>query len=88
MLLFDTLVLPYTMTIYDKGNESEIQMVVEFIKFFCKEVLFFRKNTKSLPKDIIEASRIDGLNEFQIFTKIYMHTMYLIMRYHKKVEII
>lgn len=38
-------------------------------------IFFFRQNTKSFPKDIIEASRIDGLNEFQIFTKIYMPTM-------------
>ncbi len=32
MLLCDTLVLPYTMTIYDKENMSKIQMAIEFIK--------------------------------------------------------
>ncbi|WAG48720.1 IS701 family transposase [Clostridium tagluense] len=32
MLLCDTLVLPYTMAIYDKENMSKIQMAIEFIK--------------------------------------------------------
>jgi len=32
MLLCDTLVLPYTMVIYDKENMSKIQMEIEFIK--------------------------------------------------------
>lgn len=38
-------------------------------------IFFFRQNTKSFPKDILEAGRIDGLNELQIFTKIYIPTM-------------
>ncbi|MBU3112915.1 carbohydrate ABC transporter permease [Clostridium lacusfryxellense] len=38
-------------------------------------IFFFRQNTKSFPKDILEAGRIDGLNEIQIFTRIYVPTM-------------
>jgi len=38
-------------------------------------IFFFRQNTKSFPKDIIEAGRIDGLNEIQIFIRIYVPTM-------------
>jgi lactose/L-arabinose transport system permease protein len=38
-------------------------------------IFFFRQNTKSFPKDLIEAARIDGLGEFGIFFKIYMPTM-------------
>lgn len=38
-------------------------------------IFFFRQNTKSFPKDILEAGRIDGLNELQIFTRIYIPTM-------------
>lgn len=38
-------------------------------------IFFFRQNTKSFPKDILEAGRIDGLNEFQIFLKIFVPTM-------------
>ncbi|MDD3277306.1 MAG: carbohydrate ABC transporter permease [Lachnospiraceae bacterium] len=38
-------------------------------------IFFFRQNTKTFPRELIEASRIDGLGEFKIFTKIYMPTM-------------
>lgn len=38
-------------------------------------IFFFRQNTKTFPKDLIEAARIDGLGEFQIFLRIYMPTM-------------
>lgn len=38
-------------------------------------IFFFRQSTKSFPKDLIEAARVDGLNELQIFFKIYMPTM-------------
>lgn len=38
-------------------------------------IFFFRQNTKSFPKDLIEAARIDGLGEISIFFRIYMPTM-------------
>lgn len=38
-------------------------------------IFFFRQNTKTFPKELIEAARIDGLGEFSIFTRIYMPTM-------------
>lgn len=38
-------------------------------------IFFFRQNTKSFPKELVEAARIDGLGEFRVFTKIYMPTM-------------
>ncbi|BCN29960.1 carbohydrate ABC transporter permease [Anaeromicropila herbilytica] len=38
-------------------------------------IFFFRQNTKTFPKELIEASRIDGLGEFNIFLKVYMPTM-------------
>ena len=38
-------------------------------------IFFFRQNTKTFSKELIEASRIDGLGEFAIFTRIYMPTM-------------
>jgi Transposase DDE domain len=38
MLLCDTLVMPYTMAIYDKENMSKIQMAIEFIKSLPKPV--------------------------------------------------
>lgn len=38
-------------------------------------IFFFRQNTKSFPKDILEAARIDGLSEPAIFFTMYMPVM-------------
>jgi len=38
-------------------------------------VFFFRQNTKSFSRELIQAARVDGLNEFQIFLYIYIPTM-------------
>lgn len=38
-------------------------------------IFFFRQNTKSFPKDIIAAARIDGLNEPSIFFRVYLPVM-------------
>lgn len=38
-------------------------------------IFFFRQNAKTFPKELREAARVDGLNEIQIFTRIFMPTM-------------
>ncbi len=38
-------------------------------------IFFFRQNTKSFSKDIIEAARIDGLTEPEIFLQMYLPVM-------------
>ena len=38
-------------------------------------IFFFRQNTKTFPKELLEAARIDGLGELGIFFKIYVPTM-------------
>lgn len=38
-------------------------------------IFFFRQNAMTFPKELIEAARIDGLGEFQIFARIFMPTM-------------
>lgn len=35
-------------------------------------MFFFRQNIKSFPKELVEAARIDGLNEINIFFRVYM----------------
>lgn len=37
-------------------------------------IMLFRQNSRSFPHDIIEAARIDGLTEFQIFLRMYIPT--------------
>ena len=36
-------------------------------------IMMFRTNAKAFPVDIIEAARIDGLSEFGIFFRMYIH---------------
>lgn len=38
-------------------------------------IMMFRQAARSFPHDIIEAARMDGLNEFQIFFRMFMPTM-------------
>ena len=38
-------------------------------------IMLFRQSTRSFPREMIEAARIDGLGELSIFFRIYMPTM-------------
>lgn len=38
-------------------------------------IFFFRQNTKSFPRELVQAARIDGVSEFGIFLRIYFPTM-------------
>jgi len=38
-------------------------------------IFFFRQNSKMFPRELLEAGRMDGLNEFQLFSRIYFPTM-------------
>lgn len=38
-------------------------------------IMMFRQSARSFPVDIMEAARLDGLNEFQIFCLIFIPTM-------------
>ncbi len=38
-------------------------------------IMLFRQSARSFPRDIIEAARIDGLNELQIFFTMFIPTM-------------
>jgi len=38
-------------------------------------IMLFRQSARSFPHDIIEAARVDGLNELQIFFRMFIPTM-------------
>ena len=38
-------------------------------------IMMFRQNSRNFPVDVMEAARIDGLSEFQIFFRMYMPIM-------------
>ena len=38
-------------------------------------IMYFRNSARSFPRDTLEAARIDGLNEFQIFVRMFVPMM-------------
>lgn len=38
-------------------------------------ILLFRQSSRAFPSEILEAARVDGLNEFSIYARIYLPTM-------------
>jgi lactose/L-arabinose transport system permease protein len=38
-------------------------------------IFFFRQNSMSFPLDTLQAARVDGLNEFEIYLRVYMPIM-------------
>jgi len=38
-------------------------------------IFFFLQNTKSFPRELLQAGRVDGLNEWKLFTHVYVPTM-------------
>ena len=38
-------------------------------------IFFFMQNTKSFPRELMQAGQVDGLNEWQLFIRVYMPTM-------------
>ena len=66
---FNNIKLLKGISINTSGSVIIISVATAFLIFF------FRQNTKSFPKDLIEAARIDGLGELGIFFRIYMPTM-------------
>ena len=66
---FSSIPVLKTIAINTPGAVIVIAVATAFLIFF------FRQNTESFPKELIEAARIDGLGEFGIFTRVFMPTM-------------
>ena len=60
---------------------SKAKLLNTWIGFFLPSlatpflIMYFRNSARNFPKDTIEAARIDGLNEFQIFVKMFVPMM-------------
>ncbi len=75
MIPFSALMIPLFRMFSSLGLiNTEIAVIIPGISTAFL-IFFFRQNTKSFPQEILQAARVDGLNEFQIFFKIYMPTM-------------
>jgi len=56
------------------GIDSFISLIIPSISTAFL-IFFFRQNTKSFSKEMLEAARIDGVSEMGLFFKIYMPTL-------------
>ena len=75
MIPFSALMIPLFRMFSSLGLiNTEIAVIIPSVATAFL-VFFFRQNTKSFPTEILQAARVDGLNEIQIFFKIYMPTM-------------
>ena len=60
---------------------SKLKLLNTWIGFFLPGlatpflIMYFRNSARTFPKDTIEAARIDGLNEFQIFIRMFIPMM-------------
>ena len=60
---------------------SKLKLLNTWVGFFLPSlatpflIMYFRNSARTFPKDTIEAARIDGLNEFQIFIRMFIPMM-------------
>ena len=60
---------------------SKAKLLNTWVGFFMPSlatpflIMYFRNSARTFPRDTIEAARIDGLNEFQIFVKMFVPMM-------------
>lgn len=81
-VLMLTMMVPFTATMiplyqmYAKLHllDTTLGFILPSISAFFL-IMLFRQNSRSFPKEIIEAARIDGESEFGIFFKMYVPTM-------------
>ena len=55
-----------------REKSVDLEIVWTVIPFL---ILLFRQASRSFPHELLEAARVDGLNEISIFTRIYLPTM-------------
>ena len=60
---------------------SSMKLLDSWVGFFLPSIstpfmiMYFRNSARTFPRDTIEAARIDGLNEFQIFVQMFVPMM-------------
>ena len=60
---------------------SKLKLLNTWVGFFLPSlatpflIMYFRNSARTFPRDTIEAARIDGLNELQIFIKMFVPMM-------------
>lgn len=82
MLILMTMVLPFVALMVPLFQMfSKARLLNSTLGFLLPSIstplliMMFRQNAKSFPKEIIEAARIDGLSEVQIFFRMFVPMM-------------
>lgn len=72
---FEMLMLPLYVQVNDMGlSDSYAAIFLPFLAH-ASTIFFFRQYLTGLPKEIIEAGRIDGASEYGIFFKLVLPIM-------------
>jgi len=75
MIPFAALMIPlYRMMAVNGFSNTHTAVILPTIAT-AYMIFFFRQSTKTFSIDLMNAARVDGLNELQIFLRIYMPTM-------------
>lgn len=72
---FEMMMLPLYVQINDMNLSDEYAAIVLPFMAHASTIFFFRQYISGIPKDIIEAGRIDGSSEFGIFFRLIMPIM-------------
>ncbi|WP_082926907.1 carbohydrate ABC transporter permease [Paenibacillus tuaregi] len=75
MMPFAAVMIPLFRMFSDMGLLNTPTAVVMPTITTAFMIFFFLQNTKSFPRELLQAGRVDGLTEWQLFTRIYMPTM-------------
>lgn len=72
---FEMMMLPLYTQINDMGLSNTYAAIMLPFLAHASTIFFFKQYISGIPKDIIEAGRIDGASEFGIFFKLIMPIM-------------
>lgn len=75
MIPFAAIMIPLFQLFADAGMVNSLWAVIIPAIATPFLILLFRQASRSFPHELVEAARIDGLNELSIFVRIYVPTM-------------
>jgi len=75
MMPFAAIMIPLFKMFSQWGLMNSVVAVILPTMTTAFMIFFFLQNTKSFPRELLQAGRVDGLNEWKLFTHIYMPTM-------------
>ncbi|QXT64380.1 carbohydrate ABC transporter permease [Tessaracoccus palaemonis] len=72
---FEMMMLPLYIQINDMGLQDTYTAVILPFLAAAVTIMFFRQYLRGIPKDIVEAGRIDGVSEYGIFFRLVLPLM-------------